>query len=67
MDSDTKQSCEQVLTLMAELKINLSDLLVCALLKRREELINLQEQFPDNFTYAEELKEVRQQLLDYGV
>lgn len=66
MESSTRQSCEQVLTLMSELKITLQDLFVLALLKRREELFNLQKQFPDNFNYADELKEVRNQLLEYG-
>ena len=66
MDSNTKQACEQVLTLMAQLQICIGDLVVLALLKRREELMQLQKQFPDNFNYADELKEVREQLLEHG-
>ncbi len=66
MDSNRQQACEQVLALMVELHVCIGDLVVLALLKRREELMQLAKQFPDNFNYADELKEVREQLLEHG-
>ena len=58
--------CEVILLHMAELNINLGDLFIYALHKRKQELLALQIQFPDDFQYQEELKHVVAQLLDAG-